>query len=131
MSISSRSSSTRSRAVLATLLLALTLLVGSALAAGGNLVKNGSFEGGTHGIGIPNHWDDFSIVIHPKRVCNQSYAGECSLKVFMDGEDKLVQQLIYVDGNDGDTFKLGLWVKRKEPVWGSGSLRIGVFFHRP
>ena len=131
--VSKHSSKPGARAILVLLLvaLAMAMLAGSALAAGGNLVKNASFEGGTHSIGIPNHWDDFSIVIDPKRVCNQSYVGECSLKVFMDGNEKLLQQLIFVGGNDGDTFKLDFWVKRKELVWGSGSLRIGFFFHRP
>jgi hypothetical protein len=119
------------RPLLAALLAAFVLAVFASSALAGALLKNGSFEKDGNGDGIPNQWDDFSIVIDPKRVCNQSYAGECSLKVVMDGNNKLLQQLMYVGGNSGDTFKLDFWVKRKQLVWGSGSVRIGFFFHHP
>src|SRR3990172_12470257 len=60
---------------------AVALLAGSALAASGNLVKNGSFEKDSNGDGIPNAWSGSALTPGDKRVCNQSQAGACSFKM--------------------------------------------------
>ena len=79
------------RRVLRALLLAaiaVALFAGSAVAAGGNLVKNGSFEKDSNGDGIPNSWVGANLTPADKRVCNQSYAGTCSFKNGCPGHDQ-------------------------------------------
>jgi hypothetical protein len=119
------------RRVLPTLLLvaiAVAVLAGSALAA--NLVKNGSFEKDSNGDGIPNNWIDSSTGILPKRACNQSYAGACSLKVVFDGQTKIIRQNFLIGGNSGDSYKLTFWAKGKQVVTGAGIIQVGaIYFH--
>ena len=119
------------RAALGALLLALTVFVGSALAAGSNLVKNGSFEKDGNGDGIPNSWiDGGSAGILPKRACNQSYAGACSLKVVFDGQTKIIRQNFSIGGNSGDSYKLTFWAKGKQVITGAGIIQVGaIYFH--
>ena len=110
------------RRVFAALLLAavaVAALAGSALAAA--LVKNGSFEKDSNGDGIPNSWtrSNFGGVL-PKRVCNQSYAGSCSLRFVFDLYGKEVEQTLSIGGLDGDTYKLTLWMKGNSIVDGAG-----------
>ena len=95
------------------------ILAGSALAAA--LVKNGSFEKDSNGDGVPNGWarSDFGGVL-PKRVCNQSYAGSCSLRFVFDLYGKEVEQNLSISGLQGDDYKLTFWMKGKEIVDGSG-----------
>jgi hypothetical protein len=108
--------------------LAVAVLAGSALAAG-NLVKNGSFEKDSDSDGIPNNWSDQGEGgVAPKRVCNKSYVGNCSLKVAIDGASKQIQQVIVMGGNNGDTYKLTFWAKGKQLVNGSENVYFVVNF---
>src|SRR3989304_5778216 len=98
----------RRRAIWAALLcafgaaLAVAVFVGSALAAN-NLLANSSFEKDSDGDGLPNNWIDFGTGIAPKRVCNQSVAGSCSLKVVLDANDKGVMKILSFNLIDGDS----------------------------
>ena len=120
------------RAASAAFLLAvfvLAIFASSALAASTNLVKNGSFEKDGNGDGIPNDWADLSGGgIAPKRVCNQSYAGACSLKVVIDGFEKQVQQSFALDGLEGQDYKLTFWAMGKGLVNGVGKVYFVVSF---
>jgi len=119
------------RRVVAALLLAalaLAVLAGSALAA--NLLKNASVEKDSNGDGFPNSWSDSSVgPVAPKRVCNQSIAGNCSLKMKGDGEQKNVTQLYSVSGNSGDTYKLTAWVKGKQIDNSGSQVYFALHFH--
>ena len=120
MGITKQGSRTR-RLMLAGVLAAfgVAILAGSALAAA--LVKNGSFEKDSNADGIPNGWarSDFGGIL-PKRVCNQSYAGSCSLRFVFDLYGKEVEQTLSIGGLDGDTYKLTLWMKGNSIVDGAG-----------
>ena len=114
------------RAVFAAVLLALTLLVGSALAA--NLVSNGGFETDSNGDGIPNGWTGYQLTPADKRVCNQSYVGSCSFKIVGGTIPtppfwKDLYQNIPVSGEAGESYKLTFWIKAKY-VSGGGDLTI-------
>ena len=109
--------------------LAVAILAGSALAAGSNLVKNGSFEGGTHGNGIPNKWSGTNLTTADKRDCNQSAAGDCSFKMVGNGVSKLFKQEIAVGGLAGDEFTLSAWTKGKDVAFGGGEARVYVYFN--
>jgi len=126
-----KGSSESSRAVLAALALAafaVALFAVSALAAGGNLVKNGSFEKDSNGDGLPNNWSDGSSGISPKRTCNQAYVGNCSFKfVFSSNLYKNIYQEIAISGSTGDTYKLTFWMKGKE-IMGAGVVFVDIFF---
>jgi hypothetical protein len=105
------------------------VLAGSALAASGNLVKNGSFEKDTNGDGVPNRWTLFSTIPSHKRVCNQSYAGECSFK-FGEATYDYLYQTVSINGLAGDEFTLSLWAKTKDLVVGAGSYYYSIeIFH--
>jgi hypothetical protein len=120
------------RAALAALLLALTVFVGSALAASGNLVKNGSFEKDTDGDGIPNAWlfSSETPTSGDKKVCNQSYAGACSFKFVGDTVNKDIFQYVdFIPGNTDDKITVSLWAKSKDIVVGAGAYRMDVTIH--
>jgi hypothetical protein len=106
---------------LAALLLAtfgVAILAASALAASGNLVKNSSFEKDSNGDGLPNGWEDFSDGTDPKRVCNQAYAGSCSLKMVGGALHEETTQFVDVSGLTGDSFTLTIWTKGKNVATG-------------
>ena len=104
------------------------VLAGSALAAGTNLLLNSSFEKDSDGDGIPNNWIDFGTGITPKRVCNQSVAGSCSLKFVLDDNDKGVYQNLSISGDAGDAYKLTFWMKGKLVEIGTGNLFVSINF---
>ena len=107
--------------------LAVATLAGSALAAGGNLVANGSFEKDSNGDGMPNNWaDNGSSGPIPRRNCKQSYAGSCSLKFAFDDLNKFVEQNIASGGNSYESYKLTFWVKTKQVVAAGGVIRIDL-----
>jgi hypothetical protein len=110
--------------------LAVAILAGSVLAA--SAVKNGSFEKDSNGDGIPNNWGGYSLSPSDKRVCNQSYAGDCSFKMVGEGgtSDKLVFQGLDVAGVAGDTFTLKMWVKTKDLVSGAGFATIYLVLYQ-
>jgi hypothetical protein len=117
---------------LAALLLAtfgVAILAASALAASGNLVKNGSFEKDSNGDGIPNSWNPGGLTPADKRVCNQSYAGMCSFKMIADGGNKTFYTQIAVSGLAGDEFNLSAWTKGKNIVYGAGVTQVVVLFY--
>jgi len=120
------------RAVFAAVLLALTLLVGSALAAG-NLLANGSFEKDGNGDGEPNNWTTFAGAGKlPKRNCNQSYAGDCSLKFTLDNQYKNVRSdNIVIPGGPGSAYTLTVWLKTKDLVLGVSPMQVQLHFHYP
>jgi len=119
-----------SRATLTVLMLGaliLAVLAGSAFAAGGNLVANGSFEKDSNGDGMPNNWaDNGSSGPIPRRNCKQSYAGSCSLKFAFDDLNKFVEQNIASGGNSYESYKLTFWVKTKQVVAAGGVIRIDL-----
>ena len=122
------------RVALSLLLLAalgMAVLAGSAMAAGGNLVKNGSFEKDSNGDGLPNGWVyGQNIAPGDKRVCNQSHSGACSFKMIGDANYKWIYQDIATAGLQDDIFDFTAWVKGKEIVYGSGGvIRLAVEFH--
>ena len=122
------------RVALSLLLLAalgMAVLAGSAMAAGGNLVKNGSFEKDSNGDGLPNGWVyGQNIAPGDKRVCNQSHSGACSFKMIGDANYKWIYQDIATSGLQDDIFDFTAWVKGKEIVYGSGGvIRLAVEFH--
>ncbi|HLE73112.1 MAG TPA: hypothetical protein VI688_02595 [Anaerolineales bacterium] len=104
--------------------LALAIFAGPGLAATANLVKNGSFEKDTNGDGIPNSWDPVGLSPADKRVCNQSYAGTCSLRMIEDGIYKYLTQNIAVSGGPAENYTLTIWAKGKAIVEGSGHAYI-------
>src|SRR3990172_5520904 len=118
-----------SQCVLAALLLvaiALAVVAGSALAA--NLVKNGSFENDSNGDGMPNGWGGQDLTTADKRVCSQSFAGNCSFKMKGDAsKDKFLFQVPSVSGGPGDAYTLKIWVKTKDLIFGAGLARINLF----
>ena len=128
-------SSRSGQAVLAALLCAFgaAALAGSALAATGNLVKNGSFEKDGNGDGIPNNWfGGYSITSADKRVCNQSYVGDCSFKMVGDTNYKNLGQCInFVPESTvaGDKFKLKIWIKGKAIDVGAGEAQVYITFY--
>jgi len=94
--------------------LCLAILAGSALAA--NLVKNGSFEKDSNGDGLPNSWElniEAGSIDGDKRVCNQSYAGECSFKMVGDTTNKSLFQSIPVGGPAGTEVNFSVRTKGK------------------
>jgi hypothetical protein len=112
--------------ILAAIILA--LVAGSALAA--NLVKNGSFEKDSNGDGIPNSWVGNGLTPADKRVCNQSYAGNCSFKMIGDGNIRELIQMVAVPGLVGDEFNLTAWTKGKAVDLGAtGVARVHVQFN--
>jgi hypothetical protein len=123
-----------SRRILATLLLlalAVAVLAGSAFAAATNLVKNGSFEKGGEGGGIPTRWGfPDNLQITDKRVCNQSKSGSCSFLIVGDGLTKGLSQRISVPGFEGDEVYVTAWAKGKyfRLDGGTGQLRV-LFNH--
>ena len=117
------------RAALSALLLsalAVAVLAGSALAA--NLVLNSSFEKDSDGNGIPNNWINFGSGITPTRVCNQSVAGNCSLKFILDNNDKGVNQNLSISGDAGNAYKLTFWMKGKLVEAGTEDLFVQIVF---
>jgi hypothetical protein len=119
-----------SKPLLAILLAALVLaaFAGSALAA--KLVKNGSFEKDSNGDGIPNGWlVNPGVTAADKRVCNQSYAGNCSFKTVADGSTESIYQDLAIQGTTGDKFKVSVWVKGKTLDIGSGQARFYLVFN--
>src|SRR3990172_4968338 len=105
---------------------AVALLAGSALAASGNLVKNGSFEKDSNGDGIPNLWDVNSLTSTDKRVCNQSYIGSCSFRIVADGTVKTLKQTAFGAGLLGDQFTISAWTKGKDIINGGGAAQVVV-----
>ena len=115
------------RAALASLLLAafvVAVLAGSALAAGGNLAKNSSFEKDSNGDGVPNNWTPADLTPSDKRVCNKAYAGACSFKMIGDGGTKYMFQYPAISGGIGDEFTLKIWVLTKGLVLGGGNVTL-------
>jgi hypothetical protein len=108
---------------------AIAILAGSALAATGNLVKNGSFEKDSNGDGIPNKWVPGTLAPTDKRVCNQSSAGSCSFRMVGDGSGKQLSQVIDVSGDASDEFTLSAWTRGKTIVLGAGAARVYVQFN--
>jgi hypothetical protein len=107
----------------------LAVLVSSAV-AGGNLVKNGSFEKGSGG--IPNNWSGYQLIATDKRVCNKSYAGSCSFKMVGEGGgfDKSLIQGLAVSGGSGDTYQLKIRVRTKDLVLGAGFATIYLVLYQ-
>ena len=124
-------SSKSRRRILAALLLAVlavAVFAGSALAAA--LVKNGSFEKDSNGDGVPNSWVGNGLTPADKRVCNQSYAGNCSFKMIGDGNIRELIQVVAAPGLLGDEFNLTAWTKGKAVDLGtSGVARVHVQFN--
>ena len=119
------------RAALAALLLAafaVALLAGNGLAAGGNLVRNASFERDSDGDGVPNSWAGYLLPASDKRVCNTSAAGACSFKMVADGDYTNLSQFVSHSGLNGDTFNFSAWIRRKDLVLGTGA-RVTVIFN--
>jgi hypothetical protein len=109
--------------------MALAIVAGSALAASGNLVKNGSFEKDNDHDGIPNGWTGVNLTLADKRVCNQSKAGSCSFKAVGDGTDKVLIQDIAASGLANDQLTLSAWTKGKNIVLGAGVSRLVFRFN--
>ena len=127
-------SSRAGRAVLAALLCAFgaAALAGSALAATGNLVKNGSFEKDGNGDGIPNAWSGSALTSGDKRVCNQSQAGACSFKMVAASPYafKNLNQCIGLTGtNAGDEYNFRAWTKGKGLDLAGGEATLYVDFY--
>ena len=102
----------------------------STQAATANLVKNGSFEKDTNGDGVPNSWTRFfPATATDKRVCNQSHAGACSLRLVGDLDTKDFRQEIPVNGLANDEYILSVWTKKKDLVLGGGQARLSIQFH--
>jgi len=113
--------------------LALAVIASGALAAG-NLVKNGSFEKDGDGDGIPNKWTSYLLAASDKRVCNQSYSGDCSFKMVGGGgtSDKLIYQGLpsSIAGGAGDAYTLKMWVKTKDLASGTGFATIYLVLYK-
>jgi hypothetical protein len=110
--------------------LAVAVLAGSALAAA-NLVRNGSFEKDGNGDGEPNSWDrDASLGILPRRDCNKSYAGACSLKFSLDNQFKyVISSNVVAGGPSGVAYTLYFWAKTKDLVTGISPMQVQLYFH--
>ena len=124
-----------SRATLTVLMLGaliLVVFVGSALAA--NLVLNGSFEKDSDHDGIHNNWTSSLLAASDKRVCNQSYSGDCSFKMVGGGgtSDKLIYQGLpsSIAGGAGDAYTLKMWVKTKDLASGTGFATIYLVLYK-
>jgi len=124
------------RAVLPALLLvalAMAVIASGALAAG-NLVKNGSFEKDGDGDGIPNKWTSYLLAASDKRVCNQSYSGDCSFRMVGEGgtSDKMIYQGLpsSIAGGAGDAYTLKMWVKTKDLASGTGFATIYLVLYK-
>jgi len=109
------------RRILAALLaaMALAIVAGSALAA--NMLTNGGFEQN-----LSNGWGAIDLTSADKRVCNQSYAGDCSFKLVGDGNAKTLRQTLTVSGDLGDKFTLSAWTKGKDLDLGTGAVSVNV-----
>jgi hypothetical protein len=99
--------------------MALAIMAGSALAA--NLLANGGFEQN-----LSNGWGAIDLTSADKRVCNQSYAGDCSFKLVGDGTAKTLRQTLTVSGDLGDKFTLSAWTKGKALELGTGAVSVRV-----
>ena len=122
------------RAVLAALLLAalaMAVLAGSSALAAGKLLANGSFEKDANGDGEPNNWDrDGSVGKLPRRDCNQSYAGACSLKFVLDNQFKyVISSNVVAGGPSGVSYTLFFQVKTKDFVPGASPMQVQLYFH--
>jgi len=108
--------------------LAVATLAGSALAAGGNLVKNGSFEKDGNGDGIPNKWGDLGTTGLDKRVCNASAVGKCSFRMVGESVNKFLVQELAISGDASDDFDLSAWTRGKDLDL-TGNAQVIVFFN--
>ena len=110
--------------------LALAVIASGALAAGGNLVKNGSFEKDSNGDGLPNGWVyGQNIAPGDKRVCNQGHSGACSFKIVGDGTSKALYQDITRIGAIGDSYQLTFWLRGKNIPDGGDLIIEFYIFH--
>jgi hypothetical protein len=130
-------SSPAGRAVLAALLcafgaaaFALAIFAGDAQAQVGiqaktNFVINGSFEiGGSP----PASWGGVSLTSADKRVCNKSYAGDCSFKFVGDNTYKYLYQCIDFTNTDaGNEFKFKAWTKGKNLAGGAATFYVEFY----
>ena len=101
--------------------------------AGTNYLSNSSFEKDGNGDGIPNSWfGGYSITSADKRVCNQSYVGDCSFKMVGDTNYKYLGQCVDFNPDTtfaGDKFKLKIWIKGKAIDVGAGEAQVYITFY--
>ncbi|NOH04654.1 MAG: hypothetical protein HND47_23135 [Chloroflexi bacterium] len=61
----------------------------------------------------PQEWVGNSGSLNDRKVCNVSFAGDCSLLFFDDGIPTSFSQSLEVKGKAGETFKFTIWAKSR------------------